>query len=50
LADDDEARGHLNLTLLPELERLLVVAVEGMKGRLEPGRELERIEASGGAG
>ena len=49
LADDDEAGGHLDLALLPELERLVVMAVEGMKGRLEPGGELERIEAAGRA-
>ena len=35
LADDDEAGRHLDARLLPELEGLLVVAVEGLQRRLQ---------------
>ena len=44
LADDDEARRHLDAPVLPEFESLLVVAVEGLQRRLQAGGELERVE------
>ncbi len=44
LADDDEAGRHLDALVLPELEGLLVVAVEGFQRRLQAGGELERVE------
>ena len=44
LADDDEARRHADPGLLPELERLLVVAVERLERGLELRREAERVE------
>src|SRR6058998_2632955 len=37
--------GHGDPRLLPELEGLLVVAVERLKGRLEPSRQRKRVEA-----
>ena len=47
LADDDEARRHADLALLPELEGLFVVPVERLHRRLEHGRQLQRIDAAG---
>ncbi len=44
LADDDETGRHLDALLLPELEGLLVVAVEGLQRRLQAGGEFERVE------
>ena len=44
LADDDEAGRHLDALFLPELEGLLVVAVEGFKRRLQARGQLERVE------
>jgi hypothetical protein len=46
LADDDEAGRHPDALLFPELEGFLVVAVERLQGRLEPGGKLERVEFS----
>src|SRR6266508_2175755 len=44
LADDDEARRHLDALVLPQLEGRLVVAVEDFQRRLQASGELERIE------
>ena len=44
LADDDEAGRHADAGLLPELEGLLVVAVECLQCGLQSGGQLERIE------
>ena len=44
VADDDEARRLVDARLLPEAERLLVVAVEGFQGRLQFARQVHRIE------
>ena len=44
LADDDEARRHADAALLPELEGLLVVAVECLERGLQARRQLERVE------
>ena len=45
VADEDEAGRHGDPRLLPELEGLLVVAVERLEGRLEPSRQRKRVEA-----
>ena len=47
LADDDEAGRHADAALLPELERLLVVAVERLERGLELRRQAERVELAG---
>ncbi len=44
LADDDEAGRHLDARFLPELEGLLVVAVERFQRGLQARRKLERVE------
>ena len=44
LADDDEAGRHLDALFLPELEGLLVVAVEGLQRRLQSRGKFERVE------
>ena len=44
LADDDEAGRHPDALLLPELEGLLVVAVERFQRCLQAGGEFERVE------
>ena len=44
LADDDEAGRHLDARFLPELEGLLVVAVEGFERGLQAGGQFERVE------
>ena len=43
-ADDDEAGRHADARLLPELEGLLVVAVERLERGLELRRQAERVE------
>ncbi len=40
LADDDEARRHADLALLPKFEGFLVVPVERLHRRLEHRRQL----------
>ena len=45
VTDDDEDGGHAGLLLLPEGIGLFVVAVEGVQGGVERGREAERVEA-----
>ena len=45
VADDDEAGRHLDAASLPEVEGLLVVAVEGFEGGLEFDGQAERVEA-----
>ena len=47
VADDDEAGRHVDAGLLPELEGLLVVAVERLQGGLQLDREAERVERLG---
>ena len=47
VADDDEAGRHADPRLLPELERLLVVAVERLERGLELRRKAQRIELAG---
>ncbi len=47
VADDDEAGRHVDAGLLPELERLLVVAVERFERGLQLDREAERVELAG---
>ena len=44
LADDDEARRHLNAFFFPQLEGLLIVPVERFQRRLQSRREFERIK------
>ena len=46
VADDDEARRNGYLLLGPQLEGLLVVAVERLQRRLQLRRQVERIEFS----
>ena len=49
LADDDEAGRDGDAALLPQLEGLLVVAVERLERGLQPRRQLQRIEVAAGA-
>src|SRR5260221_894998 len=44
LADDDETRGHVDTLLLPQLECLLIVAVESLQRCLQSRRKLKRVE------
>ena len=50
VAHHDEARRHLHARVLPCLERLLVVTVEGFQGRLQFRRNRQRVQAALGAG
>ena len=47
VAHHDEAGGHGDTGLLPEGKGLFVVAVEGLEGGLELGRQVQGVEAGG---
>ena len=47
VAHHDEAGGHGDAGLLPEGKGLFVVAVEGLEGGLELGRQVEGVEGGG---
>src|SRR5206468_3210014 len=46
LADDDKAGRGTEPALPPQMVGLLIVSVERFERRLEPGRELQRVEVS----